>query len=574
MFLKSLGIHTGDGRPIREILFHAGLNLIVDQTPSVSGQESGNNVGKTTVLKLIDFCLGGDPKDIYCDTENKKNEYKLVKDFLVENRVVISLVLTDDLAAPGARETLIQRNFPSRKEKIQRINSKDLIDDDFDAALTDLLFPGHYPRKPTFRQIISHNIRHKEASVTNMLRTLHTSTRDVEYETLYLFLLGCDYTHGDAKQMVRAKIDLEEKFRRRLQSAQTKSTYETTLALLNGEITELERKRSAFNINPAFEADMEQLNVVRYHISVTTSEIGRLELRRNLITEAQTEMARDESKIDLQQLRMLYAQATSLVEGIQKTFDQLHDFHNRMVAEKIRYVASELPSLNIAIERERAHLANLLSQEKELAAAVSKTDSFGELERLVVELNDKFRQKGEYENIIRQLNEVDAKLDEYNAELAAIDKEIFSDDFAQGLRKRIYKFNQHFSAVSQQLYGEKYALKFETKEIKGRQLYEFTAFNTNFSSGKKQGEISCFDIAYTLFADDEGIPCMHFLLNDKKELMHDNQLLMIARLVEARNIQFVASILEDKLPKELRTEDNIILRLSPTDKLFRIEQAG
>lgn len=30
------------------------------------------------------------------------------------------------------------------------------------------------------------------------------------------------------------------------------------------------------------------------------------------------------------------------------------------------------------------------------------------------------------------------------------------------------------------------------------------------------GEISCFDIAYTMFADDMNIPCVHFLLNDKK----------------------------------------------------------
>ena len=87
----------------------------------------------------------------------------------------------------------------------------------------------------------------------------------------------------------------------------------------------------------------------------------------------------------------------------------------------------------------------------------------------------------------------------------------------------------------------------------GQRLYKFSSFNTNFSSGKKQGEITCFDIAYTLFADEEEIPCYHFLLNDKKELMHDNQLTKIAQLVEReqKHVQFVASILKDKLPPEL-----------------------
>ena len=107
--------------------------------------------------------------------------------------------------------------------------------------------------------------------------------------------------------------------------------------------------------------------------------------------------------------------------------------------------------------------------------------------------------------------------------------------------------------------------------MKGRRLYEFSTFNLNFSSGKKQGEIVCFDIAYTLFADEEGIPCMHFLLNDKKELMHDNQLLQTAQLVNEKGIQFVASILRDKLPEELNREEYVIVRLSQREKLFGVE---
>ncbi|MGL4326783.1 MAG: DUF2326 domain-containing protein, partial [Tannerellaceae bacterium] len=106
---------------------------------------------------------------------------------------------------------------------------------------------------------------------------------------------------------------------------------------------------------------------------------------------------------------------------------------------------------------------------------------------------------------------------------------------------------------------------------KGQKLYKFTPFDTNFSSGKKQGEISCFDIAYTKFADIEHIPCLHFILNDKKELMHDNQLVKIAQITSKENIQFVASILEDKLPPALQNEDYYVVKLSQNDKLFRIE---
>jgi hypothetical protein len=194
------------------------------------------------------------------------------------------------------------------------------------------------------------------------------------------------------------------------------------------------------------------------------------------------------------------------------------------------------------------------------------------LEQLIVALNAKYETKGEYESTLRQLTTAELKLTELNNELAVIDNGLFSDEFALKIKEQVNKFNKHFSSVSYELYGEKYALKVDTKIVKGRRLYEFTAFNTNFSSGKKQGEISCFDIAYTLFADEENIPCMHFLLNDKKELMHDNQLLMIANLVNSRGIQFIASILKDKLPVELNKDEYVVLKLSQDDKLFRIER--
>ena len=575
MFLKSLTITRGDDTIIRDIQFNTGLNLIVDETPVVNGKETGNNVGKTTVLKLVDFCLGAKAKGIYSDHENKRNEYKLVKDFLLDNNVRVSLVLKADLLQEESREVLIERNFLARKDKIQRIDGNNKTDDEFEETLTGLLFPGHYGKKPTFRQIIAHNIRYKDLSINNTLKNLDSFTRDDEYETLYLFLFGCDFEQGDTKQELRSQIDIEERFKKRLESEQTKSAYETALTLLQSEIEELERRKSSLNLNPNFESDLDKLNKIKYQINLTSSDIGRLELRKDLISEAQREIQASESTIDLQQLQQIYQQATSLVSGIQKTFQELYDFHNRMVDSKIRFIVQDLPRINAKLAVQREHLKRLLVEETKLSSVIIQSDSFNVLEQLIVELNAKYQKKGDYENTLRQLSAVESKLMELNKELAVIDNDLFSDEFALKIKEQINKFNRHFSSISYELYGEKYALKFDTKIVKGRRLYEFTPFDlNNFSSGKKQGEISCFDIAYTLFADEENIPCMHFLLNDKKELMHGNQLLKIANLVNAKGIQFVASILKDKLPEELNKDEYVVLKLSQDDKLFRIERGA
>ncbi|EOW9353390.1 DUF2326 domain-containing protein [Vibrio cholerae] len=568
MFIKKIIIAT-PSHIIREIPFHKGLNLVVDES---DGQVTGNSVGKTTVLKLIDFCLGAKPKIIYEDPENRKEIYSLVKDYLVDNNVSIFLYLSENLDNENSRTVVIERNFLARSKIIRKIDGVKYTESEFEDKLTEIFFPSQVGKKPTFRQIISHNIRYSDLSVSNTLKTLDNYTSDAEYETLYLYLLGCDFSQGSSKQKILQDIHQENVFKNRLEKVQTKSAYEAALAIVETEIDELDRKKSSLNINENFERDLNKLNKVRYEINRVSNDLGNLNLRKDLIEETKSELSSTASYIDLSQLESIYNQASNNLGKLNKTFGELVSYHNKMVNERISYITKELPVIESKIKSKNHELNNFLKVEKYLAELVSKSSSFEDLEVLISKLNDKYRDKGEFESIISQLIEVEENIQNYESQLSDIDNELFSDEFEAVVKQQVNRFNKHFSATSQNLYGEKYALKYD-KIInkKGQRLYKFSAFNTNFSSGKKQGEISCFDIAYTLFADEENIPCMHFLLNDKKELMHDNQLVKIAELVNKNNVQFVASILKDKLPDSLNNEDYFVVKLSESDKLFRIE---
>lgn len=557
---------------IREIDFCSGLNLIIDDTPVEDTKSTGNNVGKTTVLKLVDFCLGAKGSIIYTDTENKKETYDVVKNFLVDEEIEIKLILTENLNDPNAKQLEIQRNFLQRKKAVRKINGKVILDKDFEDELEKNIMPDKDAEKPTFRQIISHNIRYKDDSINNTLKTLDKFTSDVEYETLYLYLLGCSFNEGAKKQALVTKINQEKTFRERLEKKQTKTTYEIALDLVDDEINALNGKKASFNLNETLEEDLEQLNIVKYNINRTSALISKLEIRKNLIEESRRDLEQSISHIDLQQLRLLYEEAAENISGIQKTFEDLVAFHNNMVIEKVKYISQDLPELIQKLKDTQEELSLLLRQEKELTDKVAKGDSFEELEKIIFELNEKYRLKGEYESIISQLNEVEENIDTLNEQIGNIDHYLFSGDFEILLKEQVKKFNKIFSNISQELYGEKYALTFK-KEInkKEQQFYKFNAFNANMSSGKKQGEILCFDLAYLLFADEEQLPCLHFLINDKKELMHDNQLIKVAEFVQNKNIQLVISILKDKLPVAVLDKAHIAVELSQQEKLFRIE---
>lgn len=570
MYLKSLQISSTNGT-IRDITFHNGLNLIVDNTPSKNNKiQTGNNVGKTTVLKLVDVCFGANPKIVYQDAEDKNKEYVAVRDYLKDKAVSVSLELTDSFET-SATTILIERNFLQRTKAMRMINGEQILDKDFENTLLHLFFPEVIYSKPTFRQIISHNNRYTDDKIQYTLKTLDKYTKDTEYETLNLFLLGCDVSNGEQRQLLVEKIKQEESYKNRVENGMSLPTYKSALEQIISNIETLNRKKDDFGINADFEKDLGVLDEVRYKINSVSSEISTLNIRRELIEESVAGFQAETSNIDTKELKTLYEEVKVNISEIHKTFEELVLYHNKMIQEKIKFISSELPILKSNIAAKQAELSDLLRQETEYTAKIAKYDSFDTLEDIIEDLNNAHRQQGEYETVIKQLSEIDDNLTAYNNELKTISDGLFSDAFKADLEARIERFNKFFSAVSKELYGESYFLSYDIKENKGKKFYKFSAYNMNLSSGKKQGEILCFDIAYILYARQENIPHLDFLLNDKKELLHGNQLEKVSDFVTKNNIQLVLTILKDKLPQSLVKDENIILELSQDDKLFRIE---
>lgn len=568
MFLKSLLISTPT-KVIREINFHKGLNLIVDDTPN-SETSTGNNVGKTTILKLIDFCLGRDGSVIYKDPENKREEYKIIKDFFINEKVIITLTLVDDIETPHT-EVEISRNFLKRKEIICTINGEDVNVGELETKLMHTIFPSLNISKPTFRQIIAHNIRYEDIRLNNTLDILNAFTKTEEYETLYLFLFGCDYDEGRKREELIASIKSEEVYLKRLQRAHTKSAYKVALEDVGREIIKLEDQKSKLNINPQLDKDMSDLTAIKERLNSIGSQRNSLQIRRNIIQESIAGFNDQKFEYDLAQLQLIYQQASSLIPTLQHTFEEMVEYHNRMLANSIVFIESEIPNIEKQILALTKQFEELRLQEVALTEKITTSDTFEELENIILALNKQYTLKGQYSSIIEQIEEVEKDLKKYQQELLQIDDGLFADDFQSRVDSQLSKFNAIFAEISDELYDERYAVKADVvTNRKGQRNYKFSVMETNLSSGKKQGEISCFDIAYTIFADQEGIPCLHFILNDKKELMHDHQLITLADIANRENIQFVASILKDKLPEQLQKEEYYVVELSESKKLFMI----
>lgn len=571
MYLKEMTI-SSKSKIIRRIPFRYGLNLIVDETNIVKDVSTGNSVGKTTVLALIDYCLGGKADTIYKDPETKK-ELTYVKEFLINKEIVISLTLKDYLDIPDSKEIVIKRNFLKRDKKIMSINGINYPKHggrEFIKTLSNRIFGERESEKPTFRQIIAHNVRYKDREIENTLRFLNSYTTLFEYETLFLFMLGLPVSD---RAQLNKKIKIEKEYKKRLERDHSSTEIKFQIAIVERDKSDLEKRKSNLNINENYEQELNELKQVKLIISTISSKITELNLRKQLITETKEELNKDFSNLDINELREIYSTAKSNITGIQTTFEMMVQYHNKMILEKIRFITQDLPKLNKDLQIYNTQLKELLIREKELAQGISNSDTFKDLENIVSDLTNQYQRLGELQTLLEQINNAEDVILKLKNEIKLLDEGIFSTEFEDKLTKRLMNFNRIFADVSKQLYGEKYGITYEKrKDDKTKQkFYYFESFNANTSSGKKQGEILCFDIAYILYAREKKIPKLDFLLNDKKELMHGNQLRKVSDFAETNKIQLVFSILKDKLPIELNNKDHIVLSLSDADKLFRIE---
>lgn len=564
MFLKSLTIHNDDVL-IRKIPFHKGINLIVDETKSEDKTQSGNSVGKTTVLRLIDFCLDGTGSNIYIDPEFKNTNQKIAS-FLKDNNIIVKLILVANLDESNSKTIEIERNFLNYSKKVQKVNGESLSNDEFSTVLKELIFESS-EKNPTLKQLKSKNIRDEKNKLTQTIRVLPQNvTTDAIYESLHLFWFGIDIDTSKDK-LVRDK-NIEEKLQTRLRKDSNLSQINQSLIIIDKQIEVLHKKKELFNLNEKYEEELQHLNGVKSNINKTSANISRLEFRKELILESKTDFEKDVTNINIDQIKRMYEKAKSFIPNIQKTFEDTVTFHNEMIKQKVAYIIEELPALENEINQNKRQLNSLILQEKSISESLNKSGAIEDLQIIINDLNSYYERKGNFEEQKRLWENSNENLKKITEKLDKINVNILSKD--ELIQQRIVEFNNYFSDISSRLDGVHSLLSADNENG----IYKFRIDNIegNPGTGSKKSQMASFDLAYIKFADALNIPCLHFILQDQIENVHSNQITnLLTEIVDEVNCQYVLPVLRDKLPSNIDIKPFEVLSLKQSDKLFRVE---
>lgn len=551
---------------IREILFNEnGLSLIIDNT-SEDMRESGNSVGKSTAIKIIDLCLGAkSTKDLYYDSDTRSENLD-IKTFLNEYKVQAELILIDK----NKKEYVIKRDLYSRGKKY--IFDKDYNQNDFRNELKKIIFDLKED-KPTFRQLVPKFVRLDNTAEDRIIKYLPLMTSNDTYDLIYCFLFQI-YSEVllNRRSEINNKISECQKTIQTLEKSKSiisLSVLKQSLELINEDLEVLNDKRQKLSYMDTYREELDAKRKLTVRINELQEKMEFLEFEIDNIGGSISKLSQEKKEIDFATLQAIYEEAKSYVPNIQKSFEDMVAFHNTMIQNRIDFICSQLVAKQDLLAQYSQQLDDILVQKEKVTIEALDEGLLDELNMLNRQIEDLSLKKGEIQQSINLLEEQEQARSKYNKELIEIEDQMECD----GVEEKIKKFNQTFSSYCEKLYGEKYLLAYnENWKEEEKFPINIAALGGNVGTGKKKAVIVAYDLAYMQYSIDAGIQVPQFVIHDKMENTHINQLKTIFEICEDIEGQYIIPILRERIDKVNNEyiEKAKVLELSSTDKFFRV----
>lgn len=551
---------------IREIKFNEkGLNLIVDDTPE-NLRESGNSVGKTTAIKIIDLCLGAKSvRELYYDSDTRSENLN-VKEFLKEYKVQAELVLVDE----NKKEYSIKRDLFQRGKKY--IFDESYSEQEFWENLKRIIFDLKEPR-PTFRQLIPKFVRLENTAEERMIKYLPVMTSSDIYDTIYCFLFQI---YSD--ELLSKKGEITEKLLECQKAIQTLeksksisslSVLKQSLEIINSDLKDLYDKRNKLSYMDEYRDELDAKRKLTLRINDLQEKMELVEFEISNIENSILNLSKEKSEINIQILQTLYQEAKSYIPKLHKSFEDMVSFHNSMIQNRIDFIQKQMDEKKELLEQYSLQLENILAKKEKITIEALDEGLLDELNMLNRRIEDLSLKKGEIKKSIQLLEEQDKVKQDLNQNLVDIQKQMENGD----IEEKIKKFNQFFSEYCDKLYGEKYLLAYNEKWKEEKKFpVSIASLGGKIGTGKKKAVIVAFDLAYMQYSIYMGIKVPQFVIHDKMENTHINQIKTIFEICDEIDGQYIIPILRERIDKveQKYVEKAKVLELGTNNKFFGI----
>ena len=580
----------------KSLPFHAGLNIILGMKSENSGaKDTRNSLGKSTVLNLIDFCLGA---DILPELTNEKlsdwsftididiggSRVKVTRALLEESRDLIEI--EGDVTKWPIPPDTPAINGGTSKYGIE--NWRKLLGAVFfSLPIHDVEVPIA-EKPPSYRGLMGFFHRKSfQGDLTPSSANESSTSRD---RTL-AYLLGLEWEFVSRYSALTA----QEKDAKTIRDAATikrEEWHESSIRTLEGtckrlktDLDSIRSQLSEFKVDPLYHQSEEEADrLTRELHKVRRSFYSN---RRALF--AATQSLRDDFA-ESDGLKELYEEAgIAFPDAIVHTLDEVAQFHRDVVLNRRRFLEEEIKQLKALINQEESKLEQL---DKERSECLKHLGTHGALEefaslqdrseKLVSELSAKMQCLNDLKKSRSDLKKI--KNDKAAELSSAKDEFDHRSQYAESA-------SATYRALTESLYEESGAGTFEIdfleKPNTGKKSAGFR-FKTSLpsSGGAGKGKINLYAVDMTIFKQQSLCKRNISLMLHDGEIFTSADERQVATALELahkyaleRDGQYITGFNDDKLPttqfsQGFNIEDCIALRLydgAVENKLLGIE---
>lgn len=379
----------------KTVIFGEGFNVIVaDRTKDSTKKDSRNGLGKTTLVEIIHFCLGGKGDALRVE-ELAGWEFEL--EFVARGK---SIRVWRSVDKPGT--VTVEADTSAWPVKPARRPSGEVLQvAEWNGLLGWLEFglPSEtsLTYAPTFRSLISYFIR-KGRDAYSRPFVHHPKQQEWDKQVNTTYLLGLAYEDASKWQQLKDKEKLLGTLKQAARTGVMRGMLGSVGELdadrvrLDEEIAESAKRLNEFQVHP-------QYRVIRESADKLTSEMHRL-ANANVADERLAAFyenaAREEQAPGNEVLRELYdAAGVTLPDAVMRRFEEVEAFHHTLISNRRGFLGGEIGRLRRGIA-EREETLRQMSDERAQHLRVLQThgalDEYTELQRahlgLVAKLRD------------------------------------------------------------------------------------------------------------------------------------------------------------------------------------------
>lgn len=543
----------------KKIQFNKGINIILAEGDD-NTENSRNGLGKTTLVHIIHFCLGGTPNKKYLP-EDTFNDWEFTISIDISNEKIYAKRSFNEKSI-----IIVEGNFSKFPLKPTYSEEKEIYfytlnewKEVLGTSLLGLKNEKEFRFKPTFRKVISYFIRRDEDIKKSPFKTSSTH-KNIDVIDCTSFCVGLDWKLMSKYNEYGDEIKrLNENFSNLKSIHGSKGQLVPEMNRLKKDLTKIKEDLDNYKVHESYRQIEKSADILSKEIQELVEKTIFLNKKIDIYEESIKEENIDDINVE-----EIYNEINFYFpENVKKTLRESKEFHKNIIFNRTNFLKTEIQSIKNDL--------SLINQEIEIksdkkAGYMDILNNFGALNEYNNMQKYYTEQKSEYElivNIIKQFDEITNKKNKLKVKLLELESR-FQINYDENIN-HLNSLIDIFSDNSSYLYDVPGDLIIECSEKGFEYNVDIPRIN---STGKTKMIVLCYDLM--LLENFVGYNYIDFLIHDSNifdgvdSRQYASALNLIYEKTTKFDMQYICMLNSDSIPDNLNfnIEDHVVLELN------------